>query len=390
MKIGVDIRVLMDKYYSGVAKYTANLLKAILNQDKTNDYKLFYNSFQNLDQKLKVWERKNSVIIGSHIPNKLFNYFFQKFFFYPKLDKILGGVDVFWSPHFNFSSFSKSSKNLKKVITVHDLSFLRYPEFFSARKNFWHRALAIKKTLLAADAIIAVSNNTKNDLIELIGIKPQKITVIYSGNNISKREIGIQEKEDFLNKYKLGGTLVLCLGNIEPRKNILGLIKAFNLLKSKKSIPDLKLVLAGATGWKNKKIYRAWKKSPVAQDIVFLGYISTQEQEVLYSIASVFVYPSFYEGFGFPPLEAMTYGLPVICSNVSSLPEVVGRAALTINPFSPQEIARAMDLILSDKDLRQKFINEGYERIKMFSWEKTATEYLKVFQGLSENRNKDE
>jgi glycosyltransferase involved in cell wall biosynthesis len=396
MKIGVDIRVLMDEHYSGISEYTANLITAILRQngvlsgsaaDKPDDYRLFYNSFHDLRARLAPWAGNNkSQLIGTRWPNKLFNYFLQKFCSWPKLDQVLGGVDIFWSPHFNFTSLSSGSKAPLKISTVHDLSFLRYPEFFSARKNFWHRALDVKKILRAADKIVAVSENTKNDVIELVGIAAEKIQVIYPGNNIKKEEISAVADEKLKEKYRLSDNFILYVGNIEPRKNILGLIEAFNALRTTSAskpedrFKNLQLVLAGGTGWKNKKIYHAWQKSLYKNDIKFLGYINENEKAVLYSQATVFAYPSFYEGFGFPPLEAMTYGLPVVCSNVSSLPEVVGNAALTINPFKSEEIADALEKMLTDDNLRADFIARGYERIKLFSWDKTAVEYLKLFK----------
>jgi glycosyltransferase involved in cell wall biosynthesis len=387
----------MDEHYSGISEYAANLLSALLRLDQNNDYRLFYNSFHNLDKRLDVWRRPNARIVKTHWPNKIFNYGLVKIFHYPKLDRVLGGVDVFWSPHFNFTSLTKPPVGPRTVITVHDLSFLRYPEFFSIRKNFWHQALNVKATLMAADKIIAVSENTKNDLIELAGVNPAKIAVIYSGNNIAKREVSREEKREFLLKHELlesgsanadPGRLILYLGNIEPRKNIQGLIEAFNILRAGKvslgvdRTADLKLILAGADGWKNKKIYAAWQNSPYRDDIKFLGYISKKDKEILYSLATVFAYPSFYEGFGFPPLEAMTCGLPVVCSNVSSLPEVVGDAAVMIDPFRPEEIAQALGLILSDEALRQRLISRAYERAALFTWNKAAAAYLKIFSEM--------
>ncbi len=396
MKIGVDARVLMDKYYSGVSQYAANLLNAIFALDSDNEYKLFYNSFKNLDERFRPWSRANSQVIGSHVPNKIFNYLGQKIFSYPKIDKKLGGVDVFWSPHFNFTNLKKETK---RIITVHDLSFLRYPEFFSTRKNIWHKALGVKKIIKEADVVIAVSENTKNDIIELVGVAPEKIRVVYSGNNIVKKDLSENEKNifnkevaEFLTKNNLTGRLALYLGTIEPRKNISGLIIAYNALRDKDKLEginkfrDLKLVLAGASGWKNKQIYAEWKKSPYKNDIIFLGYISKKEKEFLYASSAVFVFPSYYEGFGFPPLEAMTYGLPVICSNISSLPEVVADAALIINPFEPKEISEALEIILSNEFLRESFIKKGYERAKIFTWEKTAQEYLKIFKELHDKQ----
>ena len=378
MKIGVDIRVLMDKYYSGVSEYTANLLNAILEIDKENEYKLFYNSWHNQDERLGIWSKENSQVIGLHVPNKIFNYLYQKIFLKPKLDKVLGGVDIFWSPHFNFACLSKDTKI---IITVHDLSFLRYPEFFNSRKNFWHKALGIKKTLQEADKIIAVSENTKNDIIELLDIPEDKIRVIYSGNNAFKIEINESVAKEYLLKHRINNRFILYLGTIEPRKNIIGLIEAYNILRSKNdSCNDVKLVLAGASGWKNKKTYRAWQLSPYKKDIIFLGYVNQTEKEILYCKASVFAYLSFYEGFGFPPLEAMTYGAPVVCANVSSIPEVVSDAALLVNPFDFNEIADALANVLFDNVLRELLIERGYERARFFDWKKTAKKYLEIFK----------
>lgn len=400
MKIGVDSRVLMDEYYSGVSEYAANLLIALARLDKVDDYRLFYNSFRNLDNRFRFLESERWLVNSTHWPNKIFNYVLQKFLAWPKIDRILGGVDIFWSPHFNFTSLSGGRSGPRQIITVHDLSFLRYPEFFSARKNFWHFALNVRKTLRAADKIIAVSENTKNDIVELIGVPAAKVQVIYSGNNISKREVGAEEIREFLVKHRLTaaaetkpapGRFILYLGNIEPRKNIGGLIESFNKLKSLavsggRDFSDVRLVLAGASGWKNKKIYAAWQNSPYRDDIKFLGYISKKEREILYYISSVFVYPSFYEGFGFPPLEAMTYGLPVVCSNVSSLPEVVGSAALMVSPFKTTEIVDALQSVLSDESIRAQLVVAGFKRASLFSWDRTAAEYLKIFQEVYENK----
>lgn len=388
MKIGVDIRVLMDEHYSGIASYTASLLAALIRHDQENEYKLFYNSYRDLSARLGSWRSERVAITARRWPNKIFNYLFQAILAYPKLDKVLGGVDLFWSPHFNFTRLSREA-GLKKIITVHDLSFLRYPEFFNWRKNFWHGALQVKKQLLAADFIIAVSENTKNDIIELAGVPADKIAVVYPGNNLIKREITEAEVNDFLSRHDLPtrgqSRYILYLGNIEPRKNISGLIAAFDELRAKDAVSgnkfsDVKLILAGGNGWKTKKIYQAWRESPYQKDIKFLGYISQKDKEILYYLAALFVYPSFYEGFGFPPLEAMTYGLPVVCSNVSSLSEVVGQAALLINPFKSEEISEAMRLVLTDEKIRATLAAAISERLKLFSWDRAAEEYLKIFK----------
>ncbi len=397
MKIGVDIRVLMDEHYSGIAEYTANLLAAILRQDQDNQYKLFYNSYQDLGDRLDKWNGRNSEVIGWHLSNKIFNYCLQKIFGYPRLDKVLGGVDVFWSPHFNFTKLSGRKSGLKKIITVHDLSFLRYPKFFNWRKNFWHQALGVRKILRSADKIIAVSENTKNDIQELVGVDSEKIKVIYSGNNIVKKEWPAEKVEACFAKFSIKEPFILYVGNIEPRKNISGLIKAYESLRQESEVDarnnggadkmkDYSLILAGAPGWKNAKIYKDYHESPYKDKIRFLGYINEGEKEVLYSRAAVFAYPSYYEGFGFPPLEAMAYGVPVVCSNVSSLPEIVAEAGIMINPDKPEEISEAIKLILTDEKLRGRLIASGYERAQAFSWDKAAGEYLSLFKESYEDR----
>lgn len=384
MKIGIDIRVLMDKNYSGVSKYVANLLLALFKQERSaNSYNLFYNSSKNIKDRLSVWQNDFSQIKSLSWSNKIFNYFLQKTLSWPKLDLFLGEPDIFWSPHFNFSSFSKSSKT-KKVITVHDLSFLRHPEFFSWRKRFWHSALGIKKILNQADGIVAVSENTKNDLIELLGINENKIRVIYSGLNQSVPTNKIIPISNFFPKLNLDSGYLLYLGNIEPRKNLVNLIKAYELwrLNSSKENKNLPLVLAGAKGWRVKSIFSAWRKSEFKDDIYFLGYVNDEIQKSLYQHAKLFIYPSFYEGFGFPPLEAMAHSLPVITSNVSSLPEVVAEAALIIDPNKISEIAEAIEIILKDDNYRQNLIIKGLKRVEFFSWEEVAKKYLIYFDDL--------
>lgn len=378
MNIGIDARVLMDKEYSGISEYVYYLLKELLNRDDDNKYILYYNSFKKINPEIFNWCNHKVIFKKTSWPNKIFNYLLQKFFSWPKLDIVTGNPDVFWSPHFNFSSFGNN--DTKKILTVHDLSFLRYPEFFSFRKNFWHHSLAIKKMVKKYDYLVAISENTKKDLIDLLGVPEEKIFVIYSGLNYDSDRLDKKQAEDFIKKHNLSQKFLFYLGAIEPRKNVSGLIESYNLLRDRHlPLTEYQLVLAGASGWKNKHIYKKASNSLYQEDIKFLGYVSRAERNWLYNNASLFIYPSYYEGFGFPPLEAMSHGLPVITSDVSSLPEVTAGAALNVNPYSSLDIARAMETLLLDDNLRADYSQQGIKRAKIFEWRKTADNYLKLF-----------
>jgi len=382
MKIGLDIRPLMDKHYSGVSEYTYNLINNLLAIDKTNEYFLYYNSFRNLDNRIPNFESSRVKIIKTKYPNKIFNYFLQKIFKCPKIDKKLGKMDIFLAPHINFLSLSSGPK---KILTIHDLSFLRHPEFFSGRKNFWHKMINVKNLTKGFDKVVAVSENTKNDLVDLCQVSEDKVQVIYSGVNDSYHPLRKNDEQlpIIREKYNLPHKFILYLGNIEPRKNLGGLIRAYNHLRREQ--PDLseyKLVIAGATGWKIGDTFVELNNSPYKDDVIFLGYVDKNDKAALYNLATIFVYPSFYEGFGFPPLEAMACGLPVVTSNISSLPEIVGGAALTIDPYNVQALSQAMIQVLDNEGLRDELSIKGLERAKNFSWQKTAQQYLDLFNTL--------
>lgn len=379
MKIGVDIRSLMDKNYSGVSEYTFNLLNSLLAIDTKNEYILFYNSGKDISQRMPKFDYQNAKIIHRRYPNKIFNYLMQKCLGQPKIDQLLG-VDIFFAPHINFFSLSA---NCKKIITAHDVSFLKFRYFFSLRKNIWHYILNVKKIFKKFDQIIAISENTKNDLVEICDINPEEIKVIYSG--VSDKYRLITDK-DILNKtkikYNLPDKFLLYLGNLEPRKNVDSLITAFDNLKNDGELKDYKLVMAGANGWKTDKIQKTWQAARFKDDIVFLGYIDNDDKPALYNLAAIFLYPTFYEGFGFPVLEAMACGTPVITSSVSSLPEIAGQAAVLIDPYKISDLEKSITLLTSNIELRNFYIKIGLIQAAKFSWQNTAKKYLNSFSSF--------
>lgn len=378
MRIGIDIRSLIEKSPSGVTEYTNLLLTNLMRMDKENQYLLFYNSWHHLPENLlKIFKCSNVEVKSFHWPNKIFNSSLV-ILNYPQIDRLLGGVDLLFVPNLNFLTWSRECK---KIITVHDLSFIRYPEFYSKKGQFWHKITKPKKIFNDADKIIAVSKNTKSDLINLYDIEANKVEVIHSGINLDFfQKLAPDQLTKIREKYEISKPYIFTLSNLEPRKNIESLILAFDYFRKKYKF-DYQLVIAGGEAWtQNKKIHVLAKQSSFYTDIKFLGYIPSSDKPALYQAASVFVYPSFYEGFGFPPLEAMASGVSVVCSDSSSLPEVAKDAALLFDSYNVSELVEVIFQILTDKKLKRKLIEKGKEQVKSFSWEKTAGETLELFK----------
>ncbi|MFA6106482.1 MAG: glycosyltransferase family 1 protein [Patescibacteria group bacterium] len=382
MRIGVDIRTLMDAKYSGVSLHNFNLITAMTKLDNDNHYRLYYNSFKGRGLNLPDLRKNNIEIIRSKYPNRLLNYVLFKIFKRPWIDETLK-ADIYLMPHINFIALSGRAKS---ILIVHDLSFLRHKDFFSFRKNIWHKFVNARKLVKNFDRIVAVSESTKNDIAELCGIHETKIKVIYPGVGREYRplEKNHPRLKRIREKYGLPEKFILSLGTLEPRKNIPGLIRAFDLLKKIASAAgpatDCELVIAGGKGWKAGKILEEFSRAAHKRSIRFLGYVPENEKVYLYNLASVFAFPSFYEGFGFPPLEAMASGVPVVAGFSSSLPEITGGAALMVDPYDVNDIKNGLREALSNTGLREKLIVRGLIRAKFFSWEKCAREYLGLFE----------
>jgi glycosyltransferase involved in cell wall biosynthesis len=371
MNIAVDVRTLLDKNYSGVGEYTYNLLKNIFKADKENKYFLFYNTVnKNLIKNLPKFNYDNVFYCGFSYSNKLLNLSFFLFGF-PKADEminkkfkdILGGgkIDIFFVPNLNFISISDKCR---KIITVHDLSFEIFPEFYSLKRRIWHKAINFKKQIKKFDSIIAVSKNTKNDLINIYGIGSGKIKVIYSGIHDKYRVLDKKQLGGVKDKYNLPQKFILYVGNLEPRKNIESFIEALSYVSE-----DVKLVIVGGIGWKKNKIFKTIKNAGAEDRVIFTGYIDDNEKIKIYNLAKAFIYPSYYEGFGFPPLESLACNTPVITSYSSSLPEVVGGRAIIVDPFNISEIKEAIKIALSEDFLIQK-------NLQKFTWEIASNKFI--------------
>ncbi len=373
MRIVMDIRPLLELNRSGVANYAARLLNALLERPAPPDrrYVLFCNAYgrrlpPDIPPRSKTVEHR-----FTRIPNRLFNLTLAGVR-RPALDDLCGGADLVYLPNLNFAA-----SRAPLIVTVHDLSFERYPDLFSAKQRLWHRLVDPRRLLRLAAAVVAVSEHTRDDVIETYGVPAGKISVINPGVGPDFRPLSREECGPVLRRYGLSPGYFLYLGTLEPRKNIPAIISAFEKLG-----PREQLVIAGGRGWLYQDIFHLAAVSPARGRISFLDYVPESDKPALYSSAGALVYPSFYEGFGIPPLEAMACGTPTVVSQATSLGEVVGNAGLLVDPHDIGEIAAAMDALQHDDRLRQTLRERGLARAGSFSWAESARRLDGLFSRL--------
>ena len=277
------------------------------------------------------------------------------------------------------------------VMTVHDM--LEHMSRARQQSGFWgtwHMQMT-KRVLRGAARIFAVSNFTRTEIEKLFGIPPERIEVVY--NAIDERFLrghaSPADRELIAQRYQVTYPFLLYAGRISPHKNVVRMIEAFSALKAElekeQAYPDLKLIIIGDDLSGNPDLRRTVVRSGVQNDVRFLGFIPIEVLRIFYDSAKIFVFPSLYEGFGLPPLEAMAHGTPVVTSNVSSLPEVVGNAAVLVNPENVFEIMRALHRVLMDQPLRERMKERGYQQATKFSWESSVRRVLDVYEQVARN-----
>ncbi len=376
MRIGIDIRCLMNPPYSGVSEYTLRLIEALGRIGPRHHYFLFYNSFGRV--KIPVRESDNVTIVGCKIPNKLLNASF-KILGRPSIQGIIRReLDLFFIPNLNFFP---TMRRCKTVLAIHDLSYEFFPEFYNWKRRLWHRAVNPYGLIQRADKVIAVSEHTRNDIVDFYGFSGDNIEVIHSGIRQSLRRVSDESVlERARREYGLPRRFILFLGTLEPRKNIVGLMEAYERMIEKyfRGKADYDLVLAGGKGWLYQSILEKIKTSPLQEHIHWIGYVKDEDKSALYSAAALFVYPSFYEGFGFPVLEALACRTPAVTSYGSSLGEIASPYAILTDPYNIDEMAYGMY-----EGLGKRITDEDAAAIReRFSWEKTARQTLAVFENI--------
>ena len=353
---------------TGIGRYTYEISK-YLEKDPTFDTTFYYGyttkTLIHKDSNIEVKKLKkiiSAVPLLKRVIKKIIRVYHQNF---------IKTYDLYFEPNF----IPNNSINSKKTITaVHDFSFLLHKEFHPKERIKYFEDNFLQN-IYRSDKIIAFSNFTKQEILQKLNFKEEDIKVIYHG----VRHDLFKKLTDTSLGFDLPEKFIFSVGSIEPRKNLIGLLKAFDKLDLQIK-NQYKLVLAGFKGWENKEIMKIISQNK--DNIIYLGYISDEDLVKVYNKATCFIYPSFYEGFGLPPLEAMACGTPVICSNVSSIPEVGEDAVLYCDPYSIDDIKDKLELLLKDENLQKELSQKGQNQAQKFTWEKSANEHIKLFQEL--------
>jgi len=373
---------------SGVGLHLMNLIQWLYILQDHNDLKLCYEMGISYQPGLKNWFKGKLAfpdLISSYsnlyslpLPVRTLNPFllYAPNLFCNLFESSLDFPDIIHGTNFLVYPFKKSLK----ILNIYDLTFLKYPQYVNSVVKEYGQI--VKQCLTWTDLVISSSESVKQDIIQHLDFPPDRIYVTPLASRYDHKYIENLNCEILISsftRYHFSKPYILFVSTIEPRKNIITLITAFNLLKQKYKV-DHDLVLIGQKGWNYESIFDAIANSPYQKNIYHLDYLSDELVAIFYSKADVLAYPSHYEGFGLPILEAMIFNTPVVTSNISSMPEVAGDAALLINPNEPEELAEAILKTISDRNLRNDLVAKGQERAKLFSWEKTALGTLEAYK----------
>lgn len=376
MRIALDYTAAI-RQQAGIGHYTRSLVAAMLAQDSTNQYTLLSSGRPTEERPFP--EAENVRGRGIIIPDRLLNVLWYRWRVPLYANLFSGRADIYHGPDFTLPPLSGK---LKTVVTIHDLAFLEQSEYAAPSLSAYLKRV-VPQAVAQADVVAAISEETRRALIQHFQTPASKITIVPNGvSSYFQRITDPLILGATRNKFHLQDPFVLSVGTLEPRKNHLGLIKAFHKARQQKKGPAM-LAIAGGKGWLYEETKQVIADLKLEKQVLFLGRVTDLELVTLYSMASIFAFPSFSEGFGIPPLEAMACGTPVISSNTSSLPEVVGDAALLVDPHNIDQLADALIRLSEDEPLREELRQKGYKRAQQFTWEESARKMLAVYTKLN-------
>ncbi len=381
MRIAINAQLLSysDTYRNGgISRYIRHLLNAIARQPGQHEYTVFVNGEETVSRlRQEQGQAAQVAYIPVHWPeNRPASRVLWEQRDLPALLRERR-IEVFHSPANVLPEMLP--RECASVVTLHDLAFLLYPEVLTRAKRVYHRIFTTR-SLRRATAIIAVSNSTKEDAVKLVGIAPGRIQTVYTCiDERFSNVITTEEKQTFCREHGLDGGYLLYLGTLEPRKNILTLLEAYRELREVYSRKE-KLALVGGKGWLYDDIFAKAQRLGLVSEVLFPGYVSNEEQLLWYHGASAFAYPSLYEGFGLPVAESLACGVPVVTSNVSSLPEAGGDSALMVDPLDSHALAAALQRVLTDTRLRQRCVELAPTVFRRFSAQVMARQTIAVYE----------
>ncbi|MBM3129639.1 MAG: glycosyltransferase family 4 protein [Chloroflexi bacterium] len=375
LKIGIDFTS-ASRERAGIGRYARELVRALSRLDRTNRYVLFVPRDAHNDLLRFDWP-PNFSIVRARLTERYLAALWQRARVPLPVEVFIGAVDAFYSPDFLLPpTFAR-----RKLVTVHDLSYVRVPECFPAPLlNYLNRA--VPRSVARADLILADAASTQRDLADVYCAPREKIRVLYSGVDPRFRPDVADDARARVRELTRGKPYVLAVSTIQPRKNYARLIEAFariancelQIANSQFLFRNLQLVIAGGRGWMYEEIFETVERLNLRERVLFPEFVADDDLPALYADATLFAYPSLYEGFGLPVAEAMACGAPVVCSNASSLPEVAGDAALYFDPRDVDAIADALRRALVDEALRADLRARGFAQVKQFTWDKAARE----------------
>jgi glycosyltransferase involved in cell wall biosynthesis len=380
IRIGIDCTAAV-RQGAGIGRYTRHLVDALTQLDVENQYVLLVarGGISRPQPWLEVVASRRHVrVVSLPLSDRAMAVLWHRLGLPLWAEWFCGALDVFHSPDFTLPPVLRA----RTALTVHDLSFVRVPESADpALRSYLLRV--VPASVRRADAVLADSQSTRSDVIECIGADPARVEVVYPGVEPRFRPLeDAHALQAVRSRYGLPDRFMLGLGTLQPRKNYERLIEAYGMTR-REVRAQVKLVIAGGKGWLYDSIFRRVEELGVAADVRFAGYVADEDLPALYTLAELFVFPSLYEGFGLPPLEAMACGTPVVTSNVSSLPEVVGEAALLVDALDVLALAEAIQRALSDEGLRSRMTHLGRQQARRFTWPGAAKKLLDLYGRLA-------